>query len=1188
MCYEDCEIEVIVSLLLQDEHIHGIVATVMMLLILLVKKRDCNCMNTMKKSMIGLCAAFACVSVANATEGWDFVNTFPDAGTWAMLAGKPLPSGVASDDVWVKSYTKDDGTAVKGYWRSAANDTVNDNFSTLGNININPYTGELGTLDVSDDGTQVTLDLSDAAIDASVSVASAIDSATNAVSTMVAEIETSLQIAQAIVDTGVTSAITTDDLATIQEFVDAGVTAVTPGDITAAETLRDNGLVTAVTPEQILDAEALIAGDLVTAVTLAQITAAEALVNGSIENKYTASQVINATFAVNESFSEVTGFTDTAGKQNWTAIEAADVDSVNGTINSVVDSAVSVEEFRFTEINGATETADGSGVYGFNYYTNAEDNGGQASTMTVAQRTAWLEAYYAKQAIANQDTLDAGLQDDVVMADFIRAKMVVDAGVIKIVTDDQVTAAEVLLADADVVDYTESVSASGTYTDGSRIQIDTIDHLIAAKNTVKNNLTGNYTLAEIVAARDVRDAPSEHTVDEVKLANVIVDTGIVADATGVNTKSVTLGDMVTAQGEIDKVVQDGYTVDQLIEAEELRVTGPIPEAVTQADVDAAEAVLISGLVSTITLKEILEAKAITLGGQEGVTAEEFAAAEAILNNLQGADVNAALNTIMAGEIEGVTAEQIAAAKILVAAGEVEGVTAEQIFAAETLIAAGEVEGVSAEQIAAAKALVANGAVEEVTQEQVDAAQAIVDTQIAAQELIVQIFNNGVKIENPTQEQIAAAQAKHAEYENKYGENTVHTVVATYSIADDDIDALQAIVETYNTYSNGVVDSEKVKRFVISGGVDAVKALVNTGHVETALKHINIALKDRSADTMTLNDFITKTRPDVSSSVSGSTAGVNVVGGAIGGHQQSVVTSSGKYGLRKHSLSVSKQLGMSSGDEGRDTRAWLKVFGSDSEMDMRDSVPGYDADASGIVVGIDKTFGDLTIGAAISVANIDVDGKSIANSKTDSDQYQGTLYGTMMTESFYINGSLAYGHASSDTSRNGLDGVVTGSYDTDIFAASLGIGVPVDMGSMAIIPQATMSYASISPDAYTESGIGALRVNAENMNSFGIKAGVAVISKFDFGGGVIAPQVRLMADWDISQEKSVVNSSWVGDVDNTVYSTSGAEPASLGAIIGTGFDYASDDGAYVLSMGYDLSTRSDFVSHTGSAKFRVNF
>ncbi len=89
------------------------------------------------------------------------------------------------------------------------------------------------------------------------------------------------------------------------------------------------------------------------------------------------------------------------------------------------------------------------------------------------------------------------------------------------------------------------------------------------------------------------------------------------------------------------------------------------------------------------------------------------------------------------------------------------------------------------------------------------------------------------------------------------------------------------------------------------------------------------------------------------------------------------------------------------------------------------------------------------------------------------------------------------------------------------------------------------------------------------------------SKIALDGGVVAPKVRLMADWDVTQKKAVVNSFWLGDVDNTGYSTSGVEPAALGV------DYASNDGLYVLSLDYDLN-RSDFVSHVGSVKVRVNF
>lgn len=45
-------------------------------------------------------------------------------------------------DVYVEGYTRSDGTAVKGHYRSAPNSTINDNFSTEGNIN--PYTGKKG------------------------------------------------------------------------------------------------------------------------------------------------------------------------------------------------------------------------------------------------------------------------------------------------------------------------------------------------------------------------------------------------------------------------------------------------------------------------------------------------------------------------------------------------------------------------------------------------------------------------------------------------------------------------------------------------------------------------------------------------------------------------------------------------------------------------------------------------------------------------------------------------------------------------------------------------------------------------------------------------------------------------------------------------------------------------------------
>ena len=46
-------------------------------------------------------------------------------------------------DTWVNGYTRSDGTYVSGHYRSDANSTKSDNWSTKGNVN--PYTGEAGT-----------------------------------------------------------------------------------------------------------------------------------------------------------------------------------------------------------------------------------------------------------------------------------------------------------------------------------------------------------------------------------------------------------------------------------------------------------------------------------------------------------------------------------------------------------------------------------------------------------------------------------------------------------------------------------------------------------------------------------------------------------------------------------------------------------------------------------------------------------------------------------------------------------------------------------------------------------------------------------------------------------------------------------------------------------------------------------
>lgn len=59
-----------------------------------------------------------------------------------ILGGWALP-GVAKD-TWVSGYTRQNGTQVQGYYRTAPDSNPYNNYSTQGNYN--PYTGARGTV----------------------------------------------------------------------------------------------------------------------------------------------------------------------------------------------------------------------------------------------------------------------------------------------------------------------------------------------------------------------------------------------------------------------------------------------------------------------------------------------------------------------------------------------------------------------------------------------------------------------------------------------------------------------------------------------------------------------------------------------------------------------------------------------------------------------------------------------------------------------------------------------------------------------------------------------------------------------------------------------------------------------------------------------------------------------------------
>ncbi len=92
--------------------------------------------------------------------------------------------------------------------------------------------------------------------------------------------------------------------------------------------------------------------------------------------------------------------------------------------------------------------------------------------------------------------------------------------------------------------------------------------------------------------------------------------------------------------------------------------------------------------------------------------------------------------------------------------------------------------------------------------------------------------------------------------------------------------------------------------------------------------------------------------------------------------------------------------------------WVKVFGSSGEQDTDKKFIGYESDAYGLALGIEKNIDEkLSIGLSLGTSAIEVNGDK--NADSDIDSYHFGLYGKHNTTEFFIESALSYAVSSID-------------------------------------------------------------------------------------------------------------------------------------------------------------------------------
>lgn len=288
------------------------------------------------------------------------------------------------------------------------------------------------------------------------------------------------------------------------------------------------------------------------------------------------------------------------------------------------------------------------------------------------------------------------------------------------------------------------------------------------------------------------------------------------------------------------------------------------------------------------------------------------------------------------------------------------------------------------------------------------------------------------------------------------------------------------------------------------------------------------------------------------------------------------------------------------DEGGDTgvQIWTQAFTTTAEQGARDGLSSYDVDGSGITFGVDT--GDihekLTLGAALTYADTDINSSDLNNTNSEVQTYQASIYSAYHFDSdYYFNGIFSYAMSDISGRRSNIGGtslVGDSQYDAEQIALSgaFGKNIMVD-DDLLVQPSIQADYTFMEFEQYREDGAdgAGLSVRQSSLNALTIGPYLKVVSKQDFGDEVkVMPEGGIGYSYDVIQDEvNAVSSFQALGVDGPPeFATNGFDPQAhnLDLDLAVNFEYHKWSG----KLGYNFDYQEDLTGHTGSVNVNYHF
>ena len=212
--------------------------------------------------------------------------------------------------------------------------------------------------------------------------------------------------------------------------------------------------------------------------------------------------------------------------------------------------------------------------------------------------------------------------------------------------------------------------------------------------------------------------------------------------------------------------------------------------------------------------------------------------------------------------------------------------------------------------------------------------------------------------------------------------------------------------------------------------------------------------------------------------------------------------------------------------------FAKALGVFAEEDETSNRVGYDADATGMLVGVDNELSDqVKLGVSLTYARTDVSMGGMGG-EADVDTIRvGPYISYQPTDEWYISGTASYGVHQQDTERNTMTGTAEAEVDADDISASLNTGYDVaEAKDLVVEPMAGLRTTFYSQDGFTESGAGSsnLSVGSQDSESVESRIGARVAKTFEYHSGeTLIPSLTLAWRNEFSEDNENTEARFTG-------------------------------------------------------------